>query len=211
MKHFFNFTAGETSASISLTVIIISLLIFRVSWNWHQNQSEIPEQFWNNLSIFNSNSKLESPSDSIKRKNKTSKPLQYEIVKIDLNHCDTNDVKGIPLFGSTRAKKLIEYRDQLGGFYSLSQIQEIYILKEIELDHLNTYFFIHSSDIKKIAINKVSYDEMKKHPYLDAYLAKQIILYREQKGKINNLEEFQKITHAYQSLIEKIKPYLSFE
>jgi competence protein ComEA len=211
MKHFFNFTSGEISASISLSIIIITLFTFRVTWNWGQYKSNIPIQFWQNISMYNSNQILKNPSDSIKKKTKKEKILQYEIVKIDLNHCDTNDIKGIPLFGSTRAKKLIEYRDQLGGFYSLSQVQEIFILKEIELDHLETYFYIKSSDIKLISINIASYEQLKKHPYLDSYLAKQILIYREQNGRINNMEEFQKATHAYEALVKKIKPYLSFD
>ena len=57
----------------------------------------------------------------------------------------------------------------------------------------------------------MSYNELKLHPYFDAYLAKTVVSYREKNGKIRNLAEFQKITHAYQELMDKLSPYLSFE
>ena len=48
---------------------------------------------------------------------------KYEIIKFDLNSCDTSDLVRVPQFGSKRAQKIIEYRDKLGGFYRLSQIR----------------------------------------------------------------------------------------
>lgn len=136
---------------------------------------------------------------------------EYAVVKVDLNTCDTSDIMRIPQFGSKRAQKIIEYRDRLGGFHSLEQIHEIYILQNVDLAYCGKYFTVNPSYVKKIKVNSASYKEMKSHPYFDAYLAKTIVNYRERNGKINNLAEFQKITRAYQELMDKLLPYLSFE
>lgn len=138
------------------------------------------------------------------------KKTLYEIVKIDLNHCDTNDVMTIPQFGSKRSTKMLEYRNRLGGFYSLEQLQEVYVLQNIDLKFLDTYFYVNKSDVKKINVNTASYKEMVSHPYFDAYLAKTIINHRNKKGKISSLGEFQQITHAYPELMEKIQYYICF-
>lgn len=135
----------------------------------------------------------------------------YEIIKIDLNSCDTSGICTIPQFGSKRAKKIIEYRNRLGGFYSFTQMKEIYIMQNIDLSHLEKYFFINQDKIKKIKINNADYKELTSHPYFDSYLSKSILNYRKREGKISNKEELQKATHAYPELMAKILPYISFE
>jgi DNA uptake protein ComE-like DNA-binding protein len=142
---------------------------------------------------------------------KQYKKQSYEIIKIDLNSCDTSEICTVPQFGSKRAKKIIEYRNRLGGFYSFNQIKEIYIMQNIELSHLEKYFFINQAEIKKIKINTADYKVLSAHPYFDPYLSKSIINYRNRESKISNKEELQKATNAYPELMEKILPYISFE
>ena len=157
------------------------------------------------------------PRDSSHYQKDTSqlKPLpkrqSYLVVKVELNQCDTSDITRIPQFGSKRAQKIVEYRNRLGGFHSLEQLHEIYILQNVDLAYCEKYFTINPSLVKKIKVNLMSYNELKLHPYFDAYLAKTVVSYREKNGKIRNLAEFQKITHAYQELMDKLAPYLSFE
>lgn len=143
------------------------------------------------------------------------KPLpkrqNYLVEKVELNLCDTADITRIPQFGSKRAQKIIEYRDRLGGFHSMEQLHEIYILQNMDISYCEKYFTINPSFVKKIKVNTMSYKDLKAHPYFDAYLAKTVVNYREKNGKIHNLAEFQKITHAYLELMDKLSPYLSFD
>ena len=139
------------------------------------------------------------------------KKQSYRIEKVELNTCDTSAIVRIPQFGSKRAQKIVEYRERLGGFHSLEQLHEIYILQNVNLDYCEKYFTVNPSLVKKIKVNTMSYKELKAHPYFDAYLAKTVVAYREKNGKIRNLAEFQKITHAYQELMDKLSPYLSFD
>lgn len=135
----------------------------------------------------------------------------YLVEKVELNRCDTADITRIPRFGSKRAQKIVEYREKLGGFHSLEQLHDIYILQNVDISYCEKYFTVNPSFVKKIKVNTMSYKELKEHPYFDAYLAKTVVSYREKNGKIHNLAEFQKITHAYQELMDKLSPYLSFE
>ena len=134
----------------------------------------------------------------------------YEIVKLDLNSCDTNELVTVPQFGSKRAAKLVEYREKLGGFNSISQLQEVYILQNIDTVKLKDYLYINKQKIKKLNINTATYQELVAHPYIDSYLTKLIIHHRERNGPIRDLDELQRITHAYPELIEKLKPYVVF-
>lgn len=141
---------------------------------------------------------------------KISKKEQYDIVKVELNAADTNDITCIPQFGSKRAWKIVEYRTQLGGFYSVSQLKEIYILQNINLDYAQKYFYVDRKKIHKININTCDYKTLASHPYFDSYLAKTILNYRRQHGKINNMKELVEITHIYSELEDKICWYVEF-
>lgn len=149
--------------------------------------------------------------DSIPSRPKPNIQNSYAIIKVDLNHCDTSDIMRIPLFGSKRAQKLVEYRESLGGFHSLSQLQEIFILQNIDTLHFEKYFTISQGNIKKIAINRAEYQELIQHPYFDAYLVKSVLHYRQKRGIIHNIEDFRQATNAYGELLKKVEPYLSFE
>jgi len=149
-------------------------------------------------------------SDTLPPFQKQERKPMYDIVKVDLNSCDTNDLLTIPQFGSKRAAKLVEYRDKLGGLYSLSQLQEVYVMQNIDTAKLKTYLYINKQKIKKLNINTATYQELVAHPYIDAYLTKLILKHREKNGPIRDLDELQRITHAYPELIEKLRPYVGF-
>jgi DNA uptake protein ComE-like DNA-binding protein len=211
MKNVFSLTSAERSAIIVISIFIFFLSIFQfLKGIPFKNQKSSPE-FLALVSSYSNDSFPKKRIDSLNHNSKNTRKVEYTIVKIDLNHCDTSDIKSIPMFGSARAKKVIEYRDQLGGFHSVQQLKEIYILQELEVDFLNQYFFVQNNDYQKIKINSISYADLKNHPYFDAYLAKQVIKYREKTGPISSLEELQKATNAYASLIEKMRPYISFD
>ena len=149
------------------------------------------------------------PDTLLPFKSKPRKPM-YDIVKLDLNSCDTDALVTVPQFGSKRAAKLVEYREKLGGFHSLSQLQEVYVLQNIDTVKLKDYFYIDKRELRKLNINTATYQELVSHPYIDAYLTKLILRHREKNGPIRNLDELQQITHAYPELIEKLRPYICF-
>ena len=48
-----------------------------------------------------------------------------EVTIVDLNKADTSILKRIPGIGSTLARMIVVYRQRLGGFYDVSQLQEV--------------------------------------------------------------------------------------
>lgn len=149
-------------------------------------------------------------SDTLPPSKSRQRQPMYDIVKLDLNSCDTDDLVTVPQFGSKRAAKLVEYREKLGGFHSFSQLQEVYVMQSIDTEKLKTYLYINKQGIKQLNVNTATYQELVSHPYVDAYLTKLILKHRERNGPIRDLDELQRITHAYPELIEKLRPYLVF-
>jgi len=233
-----NFTRGEWIAATALLLLITAQLLFSVLYEAKPSKpvdftefKELVTQFearvqWVEDSIENArkeryahnyqqNRKDYFPYDSSKnRKNtpfeKQEKKTQYTIVKLELNLCDSTEVVVVPQFGNKRAQKLVEYRENLGGFYSFEQVKEVYILQNIDIELLQKYFTLNVSLIRKIKINTATYKELVAHPYIDSYLAKLIINHREKKGNFTSIEEVQMATNAYQELIDKLRYYIEF-
>ena len=227
MKTRFHFTRGEWAAALLMLTIILASNIFyffyeiplKPSPDVHLYEAQFQQfateqqRLEDSLSAIRQQAytrRSNSRSDTLPPfKSRERKPM-YEIVKIDLNSCDTNELVTVPQFGNKRAAKLVEYRDKLGGFNSISQLQEVYILQNIDTVKLKDYLYINKQKIKKLNINTATYQELVSHPYIDSYLTKLIIHHRERNGPIGDLDELQRITHAYPELIEKLRPYISF-
>lgn len=224
MKTKFNFTGGEWIASLIMAGFILFCYLFYFLYDGKKNPPENMIQYAAVFEAFNLRQDQIRDSLAIVRRasypnwsragdtvpRKTGKQPMYEIVKIDLNRCDSTDITVVPMFGSKRAARLVEYRDKLGGFHSLAQLHEIYVLQDIPLDLLEKYFVVHPADVHKININKATYKEMVNHPYFDAYLTKTILNYRTKNGDITSFDELQRITHAYPELMDKLRWYVVF-
>ena len=227
MKTKLHFTRGEWAAALFLLTIMTAGNIYyflcdihpRPSCDVHQYEAQFQrfaaEQKRLDDSIAASRQRTygDRPhirSDTIPPSKSRQRQPMYDIVKLDLNSCDTDDLVTVPQFGSKRAAKLVEYREKLGGFHSFSQLQEVYVMQSIDTEKLKTYLYINKQGIKQLNVNTATYQELVSHPYIDAYLTKLILKHRERNGPIRDLDELQRITHAYPELIENLRPYLVF-
>lgn len=81
---------------------------------------------------------------------------------IDLNSADTTLLKRVPGIGSSFARRIIKYRDLLGGYYVVEQLQEVYGMDRERYDAIHPYFTIGTAVRPlTLTINSISY-----HPYL---------------------------------------------
>lgn len=121
--------------------------------------------------------------------------------------CRYHRIKKIPGIGSGIARLISGYRQQLGGFYSLSQLEEI----NLDYRQLNDWFRIDTTAIRRIPVNRVSVDRLRRHPYLNFYQAKALIEYRRKHGPLKSLKPFVLYEEFTQEDLERIGHYLSFE
>ncbi len=150
----------------------------------------------------------DSPTEKNLEESKISptKPTGKQPVKFDFNNCDTTVLKNIPGIGSGYAKRIIKFRDMLGGFVSAEQVKETYGLPPETVEELLKYGFV-KNGVKKLNINNLS--ELK-HPYLKYFQAKAIIAYRDQHGAFKSIEDLKQIKVLDEATIAKIAPYLEF-
>lgn len=81
---------------------------------------------------------------------------------IDLNSADTTLLKRVPGIGSSFARRIVKYRDLLGGYYVVEQLQEVYGMDRERYDAIYPYFTV------GIAVRPLTLtiDSISYHPYL---------------------------------------------
>ena len=129
---------------------------------------------------------------------------------LNLRTADTTELKLIRGIGSYRAKMIIRYREQLGGYARVEQIMEARGMDKVIADSILPHFYIDSVVVNKIPINHIRPEVLQRHPYLNFEQAKAIYEYRRKHIRIKSAEELKKIKGLSPTDIEKILIYLDF-
>lgn len=129
---------------------------------------------------------------------------------LNLRTADTTELKLIRGIGSYRAKMIVRYREQLGGYARVEQIMEARGMDKVIADSILPHFYIDSVVVNKIPINHIRPEVLQRHPYLNFEQAKAIYEYRRKHIRIKSTEELKKIKGLSPTDIEKILIYLDF-
>ena len=138
-----------------------------------------------------------------------SKAARYSV--LDINTADTSEFIALPGIGSKLASRIINFRDKLGGFYSIEQIGETYGLPDSTFQDIKGYLKLETTSVKKININTATVDELKAHPYIKFSLANPIIAYRNEHGLFEKIEDIKNIMAVTDEVYKKITPYLTLQ
>lgn len=125
---------------------------------------------------------------------------------IDLNINDTSLYKKVPGIGSYYAHRIADYVQQLGGFVSIDQLDEI----EGFPQEAKKYFSVGTSQVRQLNVNRLSLTELKRHPYINYYQAKAIVDYRRLHGPLKSLNDLHLLPDFPDDAIKRLEPYVCF-
>jgi len=128
---------------------------------------------------------------------------------IDINSADTTAFISLPGIGNKLASRIVNFREKLGGFYSIDQVGETYALADTTFRKIKKYLALSNATVKTFNINTATKDEMKSHPYMKWAIANAIVEFRNQHGDFSSLEDLKKISLITDEIFLKIKPYLA--
>ena len=138
-----------------------------------------------------------------------SSPYKKALIQnVEINSADTSVFISLPGIGSKLAQRIINFRDKLGGFYSVDQLKETYGITDSEFTRIKPKLVVGNTPVKQININTASLDELKAHPYIRYNLANAIIQYKTQHGNFSSIEDIKKIMLITDEIYNKISPYL---
>ncbi len=150
-------------------------------------------------------------SDSASRKSQPkTNPLFVKKVlkKVELNSCDSAALDSVFYMSSYLAGRIINYRNRLGGFFELAQIQLIYGIDTTVYAKIANHLSLDTTNIKRIDINKVSLERLAQHPYIGYKLAKVMVNYRAQHGEFKSKSDLKKIILINEEIFRKIERYI---
>jgi competence ComEA-like helix-hairpin-helix protein len=130
------------------------------------------------------------------------------VVKVEINHATKEDLIKLYGIGPVLSERIIKYRNLLGGFYSLKQLEEVYGLTTETLTGIAGQLEIDSTALVSININFAGAGELAKHPYLEWKDANRIIHYREKTGFIEDSYQLLRDSVLSNEIFEKVGPYL---
>ena len=133
--------------------------------------------------------------------------------KVEVNTADTITLVALPGIGPAFARGIVKYRDLLGGFVSLEQLNEVYVLKDKPdaVLRLKELLVVDSLMVRRIPINTCTVEELAAHPYLRWKLAKPLIAYRTHHGPFKTVADIRGCTLIDEEVFRKLAPYLSVE
>jgi DNA uptake protein ComE-like DNA-binding protein len=135
---------------------------------------------------------------------------EYKDFSCDLNYADTTELKKVRGLGSFYARRIVEYRTELGGFHSLGQLLELWKMTPGRIDTIASQLTLSRISLKKLNINTATAQELSAHPYITFRLANQIVGKRESNGSFSSIDQFCKSNLVNAELCGKLAPYLKF-
>jgi len=145
------------------------------------------------------------------RKNRTIEP-SYTRQYSNLNSATEEELKTIYGIGDKLSKRIVKFRDRLGGFLVDDQLSDVYGLEpEVVERVLERFKVMKVPEIEKINVNTASADELSKLVYLQYHVAQGIVDYRNLNGTINSLDELININDFPKDRIDRIALYLSLK
>ena len=144
-----------------------------------------------------------------------STPKQFEAkeyekrvqVIVDINSSNQEELEALPGIGPYFAKKIVEYRDQLGGYTSSQQLLEIWNFDNEKFERIKDYITL-SPQLSPLNINTATLEELKNHPYISYAVANSIVKMRAQRQSYTKVSDIKESKIINQELFNKIAPYL---
>lgn len=133
---------------------------------------------------------------------------EEETASLEINSADSSDLLKLKIPGYL-ISKILNYREQLGGYSNIFQLLEIYHFPEHLFERIHPTIKVNTSLIQPVGINTKTEEELALHPYLSYKEAKAVVSFRKNNGPIKNLEDFEKIITVQSETKERLKPYLA--
>ena len=216
-KDHFYFNRNDRIVALILLSVIIIFNIIRNPWN-----PPVPDMSADADSVVHTPDtfrRIVYIRDTVRRKWYVWDTVKVEVKSVryttksrpasplDLNSADSTELVRLPGIGPATALKILRYRERLGGYSDIRQLTEIEGLP----DSLIKWFIITDTiALSKIAVNKATLTELRRHPYLDFYQARAIVEFRNERGNIKGPEQLSFIEEFTAQDLERLMPYLDF-
>lgn len=158
--------------------------------------------------------RIGQPTDSLEaRKGQKPEVLSREdgrvTLAIDINQATAGEWEQLRGIGPAYARRIIAFRDKLGGFAHVGQVAETYGLPDSTFQRIRP-FLQPSPVLRKLYINQADAQSLQAHPYLNWKQANAIVAYRSNHGAFSSILDVNGVKALPPELVEKLAPYLEY-
>lgn len=144
----------------------------------------------------------------VKFKAQAAIPKETKI--IELNGADTLQLDEIRGIGRVFARRIVAYRERIGGFHKKEQLKEVFGIDSLKYEEIKNQVIADPGKLKKININTAVLTDFKNHPYIRHKQVNAVIEYRKQHGNYSNIADLNKVAILTPEIIGRLAPYLTF-
>ncbi len=142
--------------------------------------------------------------------NKAVSEAQSTAPTSDINEISAQTLMKVHHLDAQMAYRIVKYRESLGGFYSMKQLSEVFEITPEIWTYMNDHLSLsRSPKLDKLAVNHLSAEELRRHPYISPKLADQMINFRTKVKKFESVEDLKKLYFVDDEIYSKLAPYIS--
>lgn len=138
-------------------------------------------------------------------------PDKKELPVIEINAADTLQLDQIKGIGAAFARRIVSYRNRLGGFHKKEQLMEVFGLDSLKFEEMKPQIALDVTAVRKINLNTATFETLKGHPYLTFKQINAVLQYRKQHGEFQTIDDLKKVVILTPQNIQNLSPYLIFK
>ena len=140
----------------------------------------------------------------------TAKPEKKPIPIVDINTVDSTTLVELPQIGGFMASRIIEFRDKLGGFINLEQLNDVKGMDSTRFATILPYLILNEVEVRKVDVNRADFKTLVRHPYLNYEQVKRIFNQREKRGMIKNWAQLEALLKEEGEVNPLLEYYVKF-
>lgn len=193
------------------------LVSWTVAWGWSEWNRPIalPEPAWKVQALMQFLEELPSSTKrpyipketSARSRSRRSQQRTQPRPSLELNAADSAALEALPFIGPTLARRVIRFRDALGGFVRLEQLQEVYGVDSLAYSVVSKRVHVNAELVSPLCADTSGWSALRRHPYIGVSGARAIERYRDA-HPLQSLEDLKAHPPIGDSLYEKWRPYL---
>lgn len=118
------------------------------------------------------------------------KKLEKKAFSCNLNTADSSDLVKLYGIGPYFAKKILRYRESLGGsFVDVMQLLEIDGFEQDRFNNIKDKIYVNNFDVKPFSFWEVDKKFLEQHPYIGAYAARGIIVFLNMNKDLKSMQD----------------------